>query len=181
MARRSTRIPRAARFHRILSRRMVSPVPRCVLTLPDGLSFVERVGFRYCVDKAMRASAAAVYWRTISGINQQRLWMSARLTELHAAQGELSFTQARQMAATELLERETGRLAALLVAGRVMTASRDCRRPRRASSSRCTATVAASPRRSGSSPSSACASGSRRYQSRGEAGAASATASRKMR
>ena len=26
----------------------------------DGLSFVERVGFRYCVDKALRASAAAV-------------------------------------------------------------------------------------------------------------------------
>ena len=30
------------------------------LELPDGLSFVERVGFRYCVDKALRASAAAV-------------------------------------------------------------------------------------------------------------------------
>src|SRR5262249_52039001 len=35
------------------------------LELPDGLPFVERVGFRYCVDKAMRASAAAVYWRTV--------------------------------------------------------------------------------------------------------------------
>src|SRR5262249_38276966 len=76
------------------------------LNLPDGLSFVERVGYRYCVDKAMRASAAAVYWRTIRGINRQRLWMSARLTELHAAQGKLPFTQARQVAATELLERE---------------------------------------------------------------------------
>jgi aconitase A len=75
------------------------------LELLDGLSFVERVGFRYCVDKAMRASAAAVYWRTISGISQQRLWMSARLTELHQAQAKLSFTQARQVAATELLER----------------------------------------------------------------------------
>ncbi|MGH9903576.1 MAG: hypothetical protein ACRD68_17355, partial [Pyrinomonadaceae bacterium] len=32
------------------------------LSLPDGLSFVERVGFRYCVDKSLRASAAAVYW-----------------------------------------------------------------------------------------------------------------------
>jgi len=76
------------------------------LALSDGLSFVECVGYRYCVDKAMRASAAAVYWRTISGINQHRLWMSARLTELHQAQGELSFTQARQVAATELLEHE---------------------------------------------------------------------------
>jgi aconitase A len=35
------------------------------LQLPDGLSFVERVGFRYCVEKALRASAAAVYWRML--------------------------------------------------------------------------------------------------------------------
>jgi aconitase A len=74
------------------------------LELPDGLSFVERVGFRYCVDKAMRATAAAVYWRTISGINQQRPWVSTRLTELRQAQSELSFTQTRRLAATELLE-----------------------------------------------------------------------------
>ena len=53
------------------------------LELPDGLSFVTQVGFRYCVDKSLRASAAAVYWRTIDAINRQRLWMSARLTELH--------------------------------------------------------------------------------------------------
>ncbi len=53
------------------------------LELPDGLSFVERVGFRYCVDKALRASAAAVYWRLVHQIHQQRLWMSARLQELH--------------------------------------------------------------------------------------------------
>ena len=53
------------------------------LELPDGLSFVERVGFRYCVDKVMRASAAAVYWRTIDRIHRQRLWMSSRLEELH--------------------------------------------------------------------------------------------------
>ena len=41
------------------------------LELPDGLSFVERVGFRYCVDKALRASAAAVYWRLVNQIHQQ--------------------------------------------------------------------------------------------------------------
>src|SRR5262249_59976887 len=45
------------------------------LKLRDGLSFVERVGFRYCVDKALRASAAAVYRRTVDKIHQQRLWM----------------------------------------------------------------------------------------------------------
>src|SRR5262249_54483862 len=76
------------------------------LALPDGLSFVERVGYRYCVDKMMRASAAAVYWRTISGVNKQRLWMSARLTEPHAAQSALSFTQAGRLAGRELMERK---------------------------------------------------------------------------
>jgi aconitase A len=43
------------------------------LQLPDGLSFVERVGFRYCVDKSLRASAAVVYWRAVDRIHRQRL------------------------------------------------------------------------------------------------------------
>jgi aconitase A len=77
------------------------------LEIADGLSFVERVGFRYCVDKAMRASAAAVYWRTVDRINEQRLWMSSRLEELHQTQSEMSFSRARQMATTEIMERET--------------------------------------------------------------------------
>ncbi len=77
------------------------------LELPDGLSFVERVGFRYCVDKSLRASAAAVYWRTVSHIRRQRGWMSARLEELHQARPELSFQRARKVAAAELLQQET--------------------------------------------------------------------------
>jgi hypothetical protein len=76
------------------------------LELPDGLSFVTEVGFRYSVDKWMRASAAAVYWRTIDTINRQRLWMSARLTELHAERPTLSFRAAREIAAAELEQRE---------------------------------------------------------------------------
>ena len=76
------------------------------LQLPDGLSFVERVGFRYCVDKAMRASAAAVYWRIVDRINQQRLWMSTRLDELHRQAPRLAFSPARQLAASELSRRE---------------------------------------------------------------------------
>jgi aconitase A len=76
------------------------------LELPDGLSFVERVGFRYCADKALRASAATVYWRTVDRIDRQRLWMSARLEELHQADYALSFSRARKMAAVELMERE---------------------------------------------------------------------------
>jgi aconitase A len=77
------------------------------LEIGDGLSFVERVGFRYCVDKQLRASAAAVYWRTINTIDQQRLWMSARREELHQTQPAMSFSQARRVAATRLMERET--------------------------------------------------------------------------
>jgi aconitase A len=36
------------------------------LELPNGLSFVERIGYRYCIDKTLRASAAAVYWRMVA-------------------------------------------------------------------------------------------------------------------
>ena len=76
------------------------------LELPEGLSFVERVGYRYCIDKALRASAAAVYWRTIDTINRQRLWMADRLEALHG-QVSLSFTQTRALAAAELTALET--------------------------------------------------------------------------
>ena len=76
------------------------------LELSDGLSFVERVGFRYCMDKSLRASAAAVYWRLVGQIHRQRLWMSDRLLELHHADSKLSFSRARKSAAVELVERE---------------------------------------------------------------------------
>src|SRR5439155_21221811 len=76
------------------------------LELPDGLSFVTQVGFRYCVDKSLRASAAAVYWRTIDAISRQRSWMSARLAELHKERPALSFRAAREIAAVELEQRE---------------------------------------------------------------------------
>ncbi|MBF6591394.1 MAG: aconitate hydratase AcnA, partial [Ktedonobacterales bacterium] len=77
------------------------------LEIPDGLSFVERVGFRYCVEKMMRASAAAVYWRTVDTIHQRRLWMSARLEALHQEEYALSFSRARAVATAKLPERET--------------------------------------------------------------------------
>ncbi len=76
------------------------------LTLADGLSFVEHVGFRYCADKALRASAAAVYWRTVQRIHEQRLWMSDRVVELHQEELALSFSKVRTMAAVELAQRE---------------------------------------------------------------------------
>jgi 3-isopropylmalate dehydratase small subunit len=77
------------------------------LQLTHGLSFVERVGYRYCLDKTLRASAAAAYWRMIDGINRQRLWMADRLEEVRVANAKISFRAARELAATELTERET--------------------------------------------------------------------------
>ena len=84
-------------------------IERCEirLELPEGLSFVERVGFRYCVDKMQRASAAAVYWRTVDSINRQRLWMADRLETLHTVRSDLSFSRTRALAAAELSELET--------------------------------------------------------------------------
>jgi aconitase A len=76
------------------------------LALCEGLSFVERVGFRYCVDKSLRASAAAVYWRTIDTINRQHLWMADRIEALHQNYA-FSFQQTRRIAAAELMTRET--------------------------------------------------------------------------
>ncbi|MGH8221170.1 MAG: aconitase family protein [Steroidobacteraceae bacterium] len=77
------------------------------LTLPEGLSFAEKVGFRYCVDKSLRATAAAVYWRTIDSINRQRLWMADRLEALHKVHYKFSFRETRAIAATELTALET--------------------------------------------------------------------------
>jgi aconitase A/intein/homing endonuclease len=76
------------------------------LTLADGLSFVERVGYRYSVDKSMRASAAAVYWRTIRHIGRQRLAMSRTIQAIHAESPTLTLRQARAKASRALLEAE---------------------------------------------------------------------------
>ena len=76
------------------------------LELPEGLTFIERVGFRYCIDKTLRGSAAAVYWRTVDTINRQRLWMADRLEALRG-QVQLSFAKTRALAAAELTATET--------------------------------------------------------------------------
>src|SRR5207249_10335635 len=76
------------------------------LQLSDGLSFVECVGFRYCVDKSLRASAAAVYWRTVDRIHQQRQWIASRLAEVHRERPGVSFRQAREVVGARLRETE---------------------------------------------------------------------------
>ncbi|MEW6128707.1 MAG: aconitate hydratase AcnA [Acidobacteriota bacterium] len=106
----------AAKIYEYPTRRSASSYPAGMdgsprievrLQLADGLSFIEHVGFRYCVDKTMRSSAAAVYWRMINKINQQRLWMSERLQEKHLAAPSLSFAEVRSIAASELWQTET--------------------------------------------------------------------------
>ena len=77
------------------------------LELPDGLSFVERIGYRYCIDKTLRASAAAVYWRMLANINRQRLWMSDRLERMSHYPTQRPFGRWRSVAARELAEVET--------------------------------------------------------------------------
>jgi len=76
------------------------------LNLPDGLSFVEQVGFRYNADKALKASAASVYWRTIEGIQKQRTWMASHIRELHREYPELSFPKARAIVEVSLAGHE---------------------------------------------------------------------------
>ena len=76
------------------------------LQLAEGLSFIERVGYRYCADKTLRASAAAVYWRTVAKIGAQRLAMAGEIAEIHEQMPALSFSKARAVAQSRLLERE---------------------------------------------------------------------------
>jgi aconitase A len=76
------------------------------LALSEGLSFIERVGYRYCAEKSLRASAAAVYWRTVDTINRQRLWMTDRMEAMHQ-DWALTFHQFRRMAAAELMTHES--------------------------------------------------------------------------
>ncbi|QQG48907.1 MAG: hypothetical protein HY247_00905 [archaeon] len=85
------------------------------LVLPNGLSFVEHVGFRFSVDKAMRASAACVYWRILDGIHKQRLSMADRLRALHQDQPELSFTKARQLVVLSMAGHEAEESLPLIV------------------------------------------------------------------
>jgi len=83
-----------------------SPRVEVRLVLRNGLSFVQKVGYRYCVDKALRASAAAVYWRMVENIGAQRLWMSDQIEARHHERPSRPFRHVRAEAATALLENE---------------------------------------------------------------------------
>ena len=76
------------------------------LTLGDGLSFVEKVGYRYSIDKQLRASAAAVYWRTVAGIGRQRLAVASRIDAVHRRCPAQSFTAVRTAVAAEVARDE---------------------------------------------------------------------------
>ena len=91
----STSILSAGRPRRIRTPRTVCRASKFASRCPTALSFIEWVGFRYCADKALRATAAAVYWRMLRRIDHQRLWMSARIERLHRDHPELPFRRAR--------------------------------------------------------------------------------------
>ena len=152
------------------------------LALPDGLSFVERVGYRYCVDKAMRASAAAVYWRTIRR-HPPAAALDVGPPRRNCMRRSASCPSRRcaRWRRRELLEREPAVSPHYsLLEGH----DRFTRLPQATAR-----TFQPLHRDSCDFPSPvellhaslACASGSRRYSHAGEAGAASATASRKKR
>jgi aconitase A len=71
------------------------------LTLPDGLAFVERVGFRYCVEKQMRATAAAAYWRPLQGTRTGVQWSADRIPRLQHRQG-VSYSRGGELATLSL-------------------------------------------------------------------------------
>ena len=77
------------------------------LQLADGLSFTERVGYRYSINKTMCASAAAVYWRTVQTIGAQRLQMARACEMRHLEAPALSFAAARAQVEAEFLQTET--------------------------------------------------------------------------
>ena len=76
------------------------------LTVPDGLGFVERVGYRYCIQKSMVAAAACVHWRTVKNIGRQRLQVADAIRAAHANDPSLSFERARSTVAEDFARRE---------------------------------------------------------------------------
>lgn len=74
-----------------------------VTLVVDGLSFVERVGFRYCVDKMLRASAAAAYWRMVQDTCTQRPIGVQHANKMGQDEIELSFSNPRNTIASRML------------------------------------------------------------------------------
>ena len=100
----------------------------------------------------LRASAAAVYWRTIEDIHQQRLWMagSPGRTACGAARaGILAGAPCWQQRSCWSVRQRYSRTTRC---SRAMIASRGCHRRQRVNSSRCTAIAATSRHQSSCSP-----------------------------
>jgi glycine dehydrogenase len=57
------------------------------IAIVDGLTFAERVGFRYCAHKTARLSAAAAFWRMKRSVNSQRVEVAKRALARVAAGG----------------------------------------------------------------------------------------------
>jgi len=72
--------------------------------LPPSTAFAERVGFRYCVQKAARLDAASAYWRFLENVRRQHALVFER-TGFHHANG-YPLVEALDIAREDLFDKE---------------------------------------------------------------------------
>lgn len=72
------------------------------VSIPPTEAFAEKVGFRYCVNKACRLSAVTAYWRLISKVKEQHDYVIAQ-TDLNYAEAQIPLCEARAFAVEELV------------------------------------------------------------------------------
>jgi carbamoyl-phosphate synthase/aspartate carbamoyltransferase/dihydroorotase len=67
----------------------------------DSLSFAERVGFRYCVQKQCRLSAACIIWRRTRIATEQRKQIAHRIMDIKSSHPSVLYNTARDEALSE--------------------------------------------------------------------------------
>lgn len=79
----------------------------CVLQLPRGVEFGDKVGFRYCVQKMYRLTAYQSYMRYLSNVKRQNDFLMSRASEIYdAKESGRSLMTALELARKELFINE---------------------------------------------------------------------------
>lgn len=78
----------------------------CSLVISDSYSFGKYVGFRYCIQKSTRLTAAMAYWRYINNVKRQANWMLKNVSELYDTGKEKNLQDALERCRKELQEKE---------------------------------------------------------------------------
>lgn len=78
----------------------------CSLVVSDSYSFGKFVGFRYCIQKASRLTAAMAYWRYIENVKRQSNWMLKNVSELFDSGKEKTLQDALDKCRRELQDTE---------------------------------------------------------------------------